>query len=106
MRCTPFKVIKRVELPSSFHVTFVLLTKFVCFTHLFFRTLIYRPYFAHLEGVKRILFCAIPSELDERVVFFSYSTIIRADYSLMPWEGLSCSSLRDLFVTDQENCLE
>ena len=65
--CTPLKVIKRVKIPSSFHVTFVLVNKFVCDTHLF-STLIVNHVLITLEGVKRVLFYTIPSELDKKVV--------------------------------------
>ena len=66
-RCTPFKVIKRVKIPSSFHVTFVLVKKFVCDTHLF-STLIVDHVLVTLERGKRVLFYTIPSEFDEKVV--------------------------------------
>ena len=65
--CTPFNVIKRVKISSSFHVTFVLVNKFVCDTHLF-STLIVDHVLVTLEGVKRVLFYTIPSEFDEKVV--------------------------------------
>ena len=65
--CTPFNVIKRVKIPSSYHVTFVLVNKFVCDTHLF-STLIVDHVSITLEGVKRVLFDTIPSEFDEKVV--------------------------------------
>ena len=67
--CTPFNVIKRVKIPSSYRVTFVLVNKFVCETHLF-STLIVDHVLITLEGVKRVLFSTIPSELDEKVVGF------------------------------------
>ena len=66
--CTPFNVIKRAKIPSSFHVTFVLVDKFVCETHHLFSTLIVDHVLITLEGVKRVLFHIIPSELDEKVV--------------------------------------
>ena len=65
--CTPFNVIKRVKIPSSYHVTFVLVNKFVCDTHLFSPLIVY-PVLNTLEGVKRVLFYTIPSEFDEKVV--------------------------------------
>ena len=65
--CTPFNVIKRVKIPSYFHVTFVLANKFVCDTHLF-SALIVDHVLITLQGVKRVLFYTIPSELDEKVV--------------------------------------
>ena len=65
--CTPFDVIKRVKIPSFFHVTFVLVNKFVCDTHLF-STLSVEHVLITLEGVKCVLFYTIPCELDEKVV--------------------------------------
>ena len=75
--CTPFNVIKRVKSPSSFHVTFVLVNKFVCDTHLF-STRIIDHVLVTLEGVKRVLFYTISSELDEKVVFFEFRVEFRA----------------------------
>ena len=72
--CTPFNVIKRVKIPSSFHVTFVLVNKFVCDTHLF-STLIVDHVLITLEGVKRVLFYTIPSEFGEKVVIYSTSVL-------------------------------
>ena len=65
--CTPFNVIKRVNMPSSFHDTFVPVNKFVCDTHLFSTLIVYHVLIT-LEGVKRVLFYTIPSEFDEKVV--------------------------------------
>ena len=69
--CTPLNVIKRVKIPSSFHVTFVLVNRFVCDTHLFSTLIVDHVW---MEGVKRVLFYTIPSEFDEKVVthIFSY----------------------------------
>ena len=72
--CTPLNVIKRVKIPSSFHVTFALVNKFVCDTHLF-STLIVDHVLITLEGVKRVLFYTIPSEFDEKVVNTGFAAI-------------------------------
>ena len=66
--CTPFNVIKRVKIPTSYQVTFVLVNKFVCDTHHLFSTLLVDHVWITSEGVKRVLFYTIPSEFDEKVV--------------------------------------
>ena len=67
--CTPFNVIKRIKIPSSYHVTVVLVNKFVCDSHLF-STLFVDHVLITLEGAKGVLFYTIPSELDEKVIYY------------------------------------